>query len=157
MWDVRFVFWCCGVLYCCGLWCVVCGVCGVCVWCVWCVWRGLGTRKNSVCRFKTSPCVGSKRFRVCRQNARMCSTCARFAGTHGSVLNRHTERREGRGGVLFSLSRPLSLSLFRRSLPSFSFFVLFLSSLSLFSSHSVTMTMITRPVGSLCTHSSDSP
>ena len=44
-----------------------------------------------MCRFKTSPCVGSKRFRVYRQNACMCSTCARFAGTHGSVLNLHTE------------------------------------------------------------------
>ena len=47
LWDVRFVFWCCGVLCCvvlCGagvvrnVWCVVsvvcvrCGVCGVCVW-----------------------------------------------------------------------------------------------------------------------------
>ena len=44
-----------------------------------------------VCRFKTSPCVGSKRFRVYRQNARMCSTCARVARTHGSVLNQHTD------------------------------------------------------------------
>ena len=26
-----------------------------------------------VCRFKTSPCVGSKRLRVYRQNARMCN------------------------------------------------------------------------------------
>ena len=37
------------------------------------------------------PCVGSKRLRVYRQNARMCSTCARFAGTTGGVLNPHTE------------------------------------------------------------------
>ena len=52
-------------------------------------------------------------------------------------------------GSLLSLSRPFSLSLFRRSLPSFSFSF---SSLSLFSPLSVTMTMITRPVGSLCVH-----
>ena len=44
-----------------------------------------------VCMLKTSPCVGSKRIRACRQNARICSTCAPFAGTHGCVLNLHTE------------------------------------------------------------------
>ena len=43
-----------------------------------------------MCRFKTSPCVGSKRLGVYRQNARMLNTCARFAGTHGGVLNLHT-------------------------------------------------------------------
>ena len=43
-----------------------------------------------VCRFKTLPCVGSKRFRVWVQNARMFKTCARFEPTHGSVLNLHT-------------------------------------------------------------------
>ena len=61
VWDVRFVFWCCGVL-----WCVVCvlSVCGA-------AWHA---EKPSVCRFKTSPCVRSKRFRVYRQNARMCSS-----------------------------------------------------------------------------------
>ena len=65
-----------------------------------------------------NPCVGSKRFRVCRQSARMLNTCGRFAGTHGSVLNLHTGKREGGvgGGSLFSLSLS-SL----RSLPSFSF------------------------------------
>ena len=36
-----------------------------------------------MCRFTTSPCVRSKSLRVYRQNARMCSTCAHFAGTHG--------------------------------------------------------------------------
>ena len=55
--------------------------------------------KISVCRFKTSPCVGSKRLLVYRQNARMSLTCARFAGTHarrrfelthGDVWNLHT-------------------------------------------------------------------
>ena len=40
-----------------------------------------------VCRFKTSPCAGSKGLRVYRQNARMCSTCERFASTHRGVLN----------------------------------------------------------------------
>ena len=40
------------------------------------------------------PCAGSKRLRVYRQNARMCSTCARFAGIHGDVLNLHTGERE---------------------------------------------------------------
>ena len=85
------------------LWCVVCCVV-LCV--VWCVAR-LGTQKEP-------PCVDSKRFRVCRQNARMYKTCARFARTHGSVLNRHTEvfwtdtrgrgrrGRRGEGGVTIS-------------------------------------------------------
>ena len=45
----------------------------------------------TVCRLKTSLCVGSKRIRVYRQNARFCSTCGRFAGTRGCVLNPHTE------------------------------------------------------------------
>ena len=62
--DVGFVFWCCGVL--CFLVCCVCGVV-----CVVCVWRGLARGKPDVCGFKTSPCVGSKRIRVYRQNARM--------------------------------------------------------------------------------------
>ena len=69
----------------------------------------------------------------------VCACCrhtrGRFEPTHGDVLNLHTERRE----VLLSLSRPFSpplflssllLSFFRRSLPSFSSFVLFLRSLS---------------------------
>ena len=140
----------CGVCAGVGAQCVVCGVCGVCcvcaVWCVCvvCVWRGLTRGKLPVCRLKTSPCAGSKRLRVYPQNDRMCSTCARFAGTHGGVLNLHTEtffnlhtgRRKG-SLLSLSLSTPLSLSssfsrpfslslflllsLFRRSLPSFSF------------------------------------
>ena len=36
------------------------------------------------------PCVGSKRLHIYRQNARMCSTYARFVGMHGGVLNLHT-------------------------------------------------------------------
>ena len=39
----------------------------------------------------SSPCVRSQRFRVYWQNARMLNTCRRFAGTHGCVLNLHTE------------------------------------------------------------------
>ena len=188
------VWWCvCGVCACSvvvcivhgGVWCVaqcvvrvgcafcvsvslcVCvrGVCCVCA--VWCVARP-GTRKTPVCRFKTSPCVGSKRLCVCRHHAHMlknmCAVCQswrRFEPTHGGVLNLHT------GGAL-SLSPFLCLSLPSSSVPSFSSFVLFLFSLlvSLFFSvssqlsvflFSMTMTMIARPVGSLCTHGSDLP
>ena len=77
----------------------------------------------SVCTFKTLQCVPASHTRK------------RFERTHGDVWNPHT-------GPL----SPLVLSSF--SLPSFSSFVLFLFS-SLFSSLSVTMTMIARPVGSL--------
>ena len=115
------VFWCCGVL-----------CCVVCVWCVVCVcvvWRGLARGKAPVCRFKKSPCVGSKGLRVYRQNARMCSTCARLARTHGGLLNLHT------GGLSLSLSLFLSsflisLVLSSFSLLSFSSFVLFSFSFS---------------------------
>ena len=58
-------------------------------------------------------------------------TRKRFEPTHRDVLNLHTERREG-SGVLFI--RSLSLSRLSRLLSS------------------VTMTLITRPVGSLCVH-----
>ena len=72
VWDVRFMFWCCGVLCCVvmcgvgagvGVQCVVCSICGVCAWCVLCMAR-LGTRKTPVCRFKTPPCVSAKRAHV---------------------------------------------------------------------------------------------
>ena len=136
----------------------------VCVGCVLRVWRGLARGKNL--------CVGSKRLRVYRQNALMCYhmrafcgyTRKRFEPTHGDVLNLHTERRE-RGGVIFylsssssipsfySLSLFLSLPLLYHSLSLSSFSSLF----SLLSSLSATMTMIARPVGSLCTHGSDLP
>ena len=142
----------CGVLLCVCVcryvWCIVvcrcvwCGVvrCGVC--CL-CVWRGLARGNPSVCRLKKS-------LRVYRQNARMCSTCARFASTHGCVLILHTETfltytrgggkgggvvvvvEEGRerGGSLLSLLFSLFLSsvvLFLFSLPAL---VVSLSSLS---------------------------
>ena len=131
-----------------AVWCVcVCFfVCGV--WCVEC-----GAENLPVCRFKTFPCVGSKRLRLYRQNARMLNTCARFDGTHGGILNLHTGRLS-LSPLLLSFSRPfffLSLpSYFSRS-PSLLSFLL--------SSLSATMTMITRPVGSLslCKHGSDLP
>ena len=41
----------------------------------------------SMCRFKTPPCVHSKRPRV----STCINTCGRGAGTHGDVLNVHTE------------------------------------------------------------------
>ena len=47
---------------------------------------------TSVCSFKTPPCVRSGRLRVYEENARMFNTCGRFLGTHGGVLNLHTER-----------------------------------------------------------------
>ena len=109
-------------------------------------------------------------------------TRERFERTHGDVLNAHTggtkicPRRvikcfrgslnlhtetfltytrgggKGVGGISsLSFSVPFSLSLFRRSLSPLSFSSLFplLSSLSPLP---VTMTMITRPVGSFCVH-----
>ena len=81
-----------------------------------------------------APCVSSKRLRVNRQNARMCWACARFAGTHAAVLNRHTERREGGWGSLLSLVPSLFLSsFFLSSVVLFirTFLVLFLCSLLL--------------------------
>ena len=70
-----------GVVVCCAVSvCVVLvlvlvrGVCGVMCVCVVCVCGAAWHAENlPVCRFKTSPCVGSKRFRVCWQNARMLS------------------------------------------------------------------------------------
>ena len=93
---------CCVGVLCCMLCCVVCcvvcvcvGVCGVCVLgCVLCVAR-LGTRKTPVCMLKTSPCVGSKRIRMC---AFCRHTRRRFERTHGDVLNAHTEERGERKG-----------------------------------------------------------
>ena len=98
----------CGVVWCGVVWCVACRVCSsiflsfslspcdlvcvsVCVSvCVVCAVR-CGTLKTPVCRLKTPPCVHSKRP-VYAGNTRTCfSTCARGAGTHGEVLNVHTE------------------------------------------------------------------
>ena len=81
------VLWCavlCRYVSCwCWCVCVVCAVCAVWCVCVLCVAR-LGTRKNPVCRFKTSPCVHSK---------------------HGDVLNLHTGSLSV-SPLLLSFSRP---------------------------------------------------
>ena len=109
-WLVGVVVWlvgcCCCVLCvvacrCVSLWSWLwlwswCGVCGVA--CV--VWHA----ETTVCRFKTPPCVHSKRHRVYRHHAHMCfNMCAwcqytrkRFECTHGGVLDGHTE---GEGSV----------------------------------------------------------
>ena len=117
-----------------GVWgvcrCVCVGVCRcVCRCLLWCV-----TLKTSVCAFNTSPCVRSKRPRVYRQHAHMFFSCGHVAGTHGDVLNAHTEaflNAHTEGLSLSSLFPPFSLSL---SLSLSSPFSLFLSSsLSLFS------------------------
>ena len=130
----------CGMCVLCfgGVWCVVvcCVVCGV--WCV-CVAR------------LDIPCAGSNRLKnasVFNMRAFCRHTRKRFEPTHGDFLNLHGVEG-GRRGFLISLS---SLSL---SLVPFSFSAL--SSPALFSSLSVTMTMIIRPVGFLCTQSSDLP
>ena len=76
---VSVCWWVC-VSSCVFVWCCVawCGVCRV-------VWHA----ENPVCRLKTLSCVDSKRPRVCRQHAHMLfSMCA---GTHGDVLDLHTE------------------------------------------------------------------
>ena len=56
------------VLWCVVLWCVCGVVCGV----VCVVWH----RENPVCPLKTSPCVRSKRPRVCRHHEHMCFNMA---------------------------------------------------------------------------------
>ena len=82
----------------CGVQCVVCAmcvcscaVCGVhCVgamygWCV--VWRA----ERHSCVDSKRYRVHSKRLRVRRQNVQIISTSRRVDGTHGDVLNAHTE------------------------------------------------------------------
>ena len=157
MWDVVHCCVCC-VLGCvlgcvCVCWCWCWWLCGA--WCAWCV-CGVWHAENPVCRFKTLPCVGSKRAHVLNMRAFCRYTGMRFEPTHGE---------EGRGegwwwwwwvaggggrGGFYSLS--LFPSLFLSSV------VLFLFSLSLLSSRScrlslaplsATMTTITRSVGSL--------
>ena len=91
MWCVSLCVVCCCVLSV----CVVCG-CGCSCVDVGCV-RGRGGACG-VARWKT-PYVHTKRLReyvqnvpVCTGTTRTCvSTCARGAGTHGDVLNVHTE------------------------------------------------------------------
>ena len=130
---VHCAWWCLVCCVCwCWCWCALRGVCGV---CAWCVWRGWARGEPPVCRFKTFPCVGSSRSRLYWHNARMCSTCTRFARTHGGlfestygdVLNLHTGDLSLSSPSLFLSS--FLLSLFLRSLPSY-----FTRSLSLLSS-----------------------
>ena len=54
------VFWCIVMCVLCVLGCVLGCVCVCAVWCGVCVAR-LGTRKKTVCRSKTSPCVPAKK------------------------------------------------------------------------------------------------
>ena len=132
-----------------GVQCVVRGVRGVCfLWCVWCVvWCGWACGKPSVCRFKTPPCVRSRRLRVYHVlNMRTFSgyTRRRPERTHGGVLNLHTEGFSAFSSLFSSL---LSFSLSLHSL-SLAIFPLLSSLFSL----SATMSMITHPVRSLWVH-----
>ena len=52
--------------------------------------RKTESKKDREEREEKTQCVDSKRLRVYRQNARMFNM-RRFAGTHGGVLNAHTE------------------------------------------------------------------
>ena len=49
--------------------------------------------KKTVYTFKTPPCVHSKRPRAYWHQAHIYETCGFAAGTHGNVLNVHTETR----------------------------------------------------------------
>ena len=68
----------CGVLVCVvSVWWRVCMYMWRCVYMLWCgvvVWCGAAwiAESSSVCRFKTPPCVRSRRLRVYPENARMC-------------------------------------------------------------------------------------
>ena len=135
----------CGAVRCGAVWCgaVWCGVvwCGV-VWCgvVWCgvVWCGVVW-----CLCVSSSCT-EKRFRVYVQNAPVCTfktpvphgTRVRFERSHGSV---------------FKVAAPsLPLSSCVSLLVSLSLSPLIVSH-SFSIPLSITMTVIARPVGSLCT------
>ena len=131
--------WCVCWHGCAQVMCVV--VCTLCcgVWCVECVW--CGSRKTpSVCRFKTPPCVRSRRLHVYPENARMW-TCGRFSRTYGGVLNAHTEASwiYTRKGFPPSLSLLLSLSSFCLSLPSLLLSSLIFSLISFINSHSISL------------------
>ena len=115
----------CGVVYCVlcvvlgagvGVQCVVCGVCGVCCLCG-AAWHA----ENPVCRFQTSPCVGSKRIRVYSAKRRIVEHMRSFCQYTRRRLNLHTETFGNlhKGCLSLSLSSP-------------SLFLLVLSSLSLF-------------------------
>ena len=69
VWCVVVFFVCVCVHVVCVVW--LCGVGVVCVHVVWCeAWHA---ENSPVCTFKTPSCVRLGRFRVYRQQARMCS------------------------------------------------------------------------------------
>ena len=146
------VLWCavlCRYVWCwCWCWCAMCGV-----WCLWCVVSVRVLIQNaSVCRFKTSPCVPPKR--PCHIQH------GRFGGTHGGVLNLHTHtHKTPTTERQTDTDRRLSFYLHLSSnvcLSSHTSLFLSRSQCSSFFLFSMTMTMSTRPVGSLCTHGPDS-
>ena len=107
-WNVCLVF-------CVVVWCAVssCAGVGAGVQCAF-VARGclcgvarLGTRETTRVR--------PKRLRVYCQNARTSSTCGRFAGAHGDVLDVHTEGFFPLSPLLSLLSHSLSVFLFLSS------------------------------------------
>ena len=87
--DVRFVFWCCGVLCCVVMSVGGAGVGAQCVVCVVCCVARLGTRKLpcvslktvSMCTFKTLPCEPAKRAHVEHMRAFCQYTRKHFAST----------------------------------------------------------------------------
>ena len=147
--------------------CVGCAFCVLVLWCVRCVlvlrvllvvWCGAAWHAEnlSVCRFKTPPCVPGKRPHVSNMRAFSGYTRKRLERTLGGVLNLHTEGFSAFSSLVLSVFLALSSVCLSVLLSSLLFSLLF--SLALFhllsslSSFSATMTMITRPVGSLCVH-----
>ena len=72
------------MVLCVVLCCVLCGVVLCCVCGVVCGAAWHAKEKTSVCRFKTSPCVPAPR-------AHVLPHAGVVPGTHGDVLNLHTE------------------------------------------------------------------
>ena len=83
--SVSVCWWCvcvcvssCVFVWCCVVWCGACRV----------VWHA----ENPVCRLKTLSVCRFKNVLVYAGNTRTCfSACGRGAGTHGDVLNLHTD------------------------------------------------------------------
>ena len=121
------------VLLCVVLGCACC--CGVCV-------------SSCLALKKKLPCVRSKRSRVYFQNER-------FERTHGSVSLFSPSCLSLLIRLSFSLSLSLLVSLCLLSARLSFFLSLSFSALSI--TLSITMTLIARPVGSLCTHGSILP
>ena len=140
------------VLWCLWCLCVVCVVCCV-RWCV-CVWLcvlWLGCVVCLGCAVCVSVCLCA------------CHTGhGRFERTHGSVLkvqtgafSKHTRKRVIRLSLLSCVSYVSLFSYASLSLSAHVFFFLCFSLLS--KTLSIAMTMVARPVGSLCTHGSILP